>query len=167
MRICNHFIKVFICREKMLKNVKKFKKLMFQIWKQNSFALPSNRQLLKRWRHQLPVHVYSSLWLHCLRQGTILLVRQYLSNPWKFNKNKQAKAKMIGGYLSNVVACKLLPVEHHQGMIWNGMEGKFSIFQPGIFLLFSFHTKNLLFHIQLSTKISFHIPFHTSIPRWV
>ena len=36
---------------------------MFQIWKENSSALPSNRQLIKPWRHQLPVHIYSSLWL--------------------------------------------------------------------------------------------------------
>ena len=37
---------------------------MYKIWKQNSFALPSNRQLIEPWRHQLPVHVYGSQCCH-------------------------------------------------------------------------------------------------------
>ena len=55
--------------------------------------------------------------------------------------------------------CKLFYLSCVVDRAWYGMEDDFSVFHTGNFL--PFLTKNLPFH----TKVLFHIPFHTSIPK--
>ena len=73
-------------------------------------------------------------------------------------------SQIIGGDISPYspwVSAPLLAIKGYwQSMVWNGMEDDFFIFHTGSFP-FQFHTKNFSFH----SKIFFHIPFHTSIPK--
>ena len=56
-------------------------------------------------------------------------------------------------------------VKPGHGMEWNGR--RFFHIPNWQFssIPFPFHTKNLPFHISFHTKIFFHIPLHTSIPK--